>query len=396
VAHPFRPICCVSIFVCLAGCASSAAPPSPIDRALSAAARYLYDRQNADGAWQSEVYGVFKEGDALTPLVLQALVRLPPSAARDAACRRGANYLAAMVRPDGDIDPGRYGLTYPVHTAAAAVIILSRPDEANHRARDAWLSYLRQQQLAESLGWKPVDIDYGGWSYAKSPPQKPAPGVPISPMIAANLSSTVCALNALRAAGCANDDPAIQKAMQFVERCQNFTPESTNADDRYDDGGFFFVQGDAGRNKAGVAGIDGRGRERYFSYGSTTSDGLRALVDCGLSRENPRVTAARRWLEEHFRADTHPGTYAKEREGNRDALYFYYCASAVQAFERCGAVRARWGVAFANELLRRQRSDGSWQNSAVDVREDDPLVATSLAIIALAGCRESQTPPPIP
>jgi hypothetical protein len=38
-------------------------------------------------------------------------------------------------------------------------------------------------------------------------------------------------------------------------------------------------------------------------------------------------------------------------------------------------------------LLKRQRDDGSWSNPAVLVREDDPLVATSLAMRALADCR---------
>jgi len=44
-------------------------------------------------------------------------------------------------------------------------------------------------------------------------------------------------------------------------------------------------------------------------------------------------------------------------------------------------------VALADELLRRQEADGSWVNAAGEVREDDPLVATPLAVGALAGCR---------
>jgi hypothetical protein len=50
-----------------------------------------------------------------------------------------------------------------------------------------------------------------------------------------------------------------------------------------------------------------------------------------------------------------------------------------------GAVRC--AEALADELLKRQRDDGSWVNPADAQREDDPLVATSLAAAAVAECR---------
>jgi hypothetical protein len=377
-----------AICVSLPGCdPSDAARPAQVDDALARATRFLFERQSPDGAWRSEVYGAFKEGDALTPLVLQALLRLPPSEQRNLACRRGADYLARMVGADGSIDPGRYGLTYPVHTAAAAVIGFGQPETANLRARDAWLTYLRQRQLTEALGWQPADPSYGGWGYAKDLPRKPAPGVPISPMLEANLSATISALDAFRAAGCSPEDAAIQKALRFVERCQNFSTDPAALAPRFDDGGFFFVHDDAGRNKAGVAGKDGHGHERYFSYGSTTADGLRALFACGLPATHPRVKAAGTWLERHFRPDQHPGTYTSDREVNRPALFYYYCASVAQALHGAHADSALWSDRLAAALVDRQQADGSWRNPAVDVREDDPLVATPLAIVALSYCK---------
>ena len=44
----------------------------------------------------------------------------------------------------------------------------------------------------------------------------------------------------------------------------------------------------------------------------------------------------------------------------------------------------RWADELTAELLRRQNPDGSWINDAVEVREDDPIVATALAVGALA------------
>jgi squalene-hopene/tetraprenyl-beta-curcumene cyclase len=257
------------------------------------------------------------------------------------------------------------------------------------------LKYLRRQQLTENWGWRPADQEYGGWSYAKNEPRKPAPGAPISPLTEPNLSATIFALEALRQAGCKPDDAALTKARMFVERCQNFAEKPEQREPAFDDGGFFFIHDDAVRNKAGVAGKDRAGRERYFSYGSTTADGLRALLACGLPSKYQRVMAARHWLEEHFSASEHPGAYVQDRESARPALYYYYCCSVAQAFQAAGVNeigagtdKGSWRKLLANALLERQRPDGSWSNPAVAVREDDPLVATPLAIIALATCRE--------
>jgi squalene-hopene/tetraprenyl-beta-curcumene cyclase len=308
------------------------------------------------------------------------------------ACEKAAAYLARFLKDDGSIDEGPHGLSYPVYTAATAVMALSKPGmESHRRARDAWLAYLRGRQLVEELGWHTSDREYGGWGFSSALPRKPGPGEPTPPLTESNLSATVFALEALRAAG-VRDDPALKKALVFVERCQNWRGE--HGDPALDDGGFFFIYGDAVRNKAGIAGKDTDGRVRFASYGSMTADGLRTLIACGLSQSDPRVTSARQWLVAHFRPDSHPGSYAPDREPNREAVYFYYCASAALALRNAGAKEVSgdirplaWAELLTDALLGRQRSDGSWSNSAVAVREDDPIVATCLAITALAACR---------
>jgi hypothetical protein len=162
----------------------------------------------------------------------------------------------------------------------------------------------------------------------------------------------------------------------------------------FDNGGFFFIYDDAVRNKAGAAGKDRTGRERFHSYGSTTADGLRGLLACGLPKAYPRVLAARQWLETHFDPARHPGNYNQDREVNRSAVYYYYAWSFAQAFNSMGVMQidtktgtVRWAQALAEELISRQEKGGSWSNPAVAVREDDPVVATSLAAGALAVCR---------
>ena len=216
-------------------------------------------------------------------------------------------------------------------------------------------------------------------------------------MLESNLSATAFALEALRAAGVASDDPAYRSALTFVKRCQNFADDG-QPNTPFDDGGFFFIYDDAARNKAGIAGKDRSGRERFASYGSMTADGLRALTLCGRPADDPRVVAARSWLEMNFRADSHPGKYAEDRRHNRDAVYFYYCCSVARALLaarldelQTSGGKVRWAETLADALIRRQREDGRWSNPLVPQREDDPLVGTCLAASALAACRETLT-----
>jgi squalene-hopene/tetraprenyl-beta-curcumene cyclase len=350
-----------------------------IDRALARAVVYLEALRSPDGAWRSDVYGVFRTGDALTPLVLNAL---HAAHGRDDNLGGGAAYLATLAGPDGTIEAGPVGLSYPAYTAALSVLVLARPCHAEHRsARDTWLSFLQCRQLSETLGWAPTDREYGGWGYCQGLPRKPPPGELAAPLTESNLSATAFALSALRAAGCADDDPALRRALVFVERCQNY-----GGDPAFEDGGFFFMYDDSVRNKAGGAGRDRDGRQRYASYGSMTADGLRSLLACGLPRNHPRVQAALSWLAVRFSASTHPGRFAPGRAALCASIGFYYCWSVAQALAAAGTVLP-WAEELAADLLPLQLPDGSWRNPDVEVREDDPLVATSLAACALAVCR---------
>ncbi len=355
-----------------------------IDAAIGEAVSFLTARQGVDGAWRSEVYGPLKDGPSLTAFIAGSLAKTADKVSVQPALGNAVDYLAS-------IDPYAAGISYPVYAAAGALEALCRqPSGRCAAARDAWLEFLRQQQLVETLGWREADDSFGGWSFAHEPPV-PVDGKPHSPLAVPNLSATTFALDALRAAGCSENDGAVQKALVFVQRCQNWTDEESVRDARLDDGGFFFLHGDPIRNKPGEAGIDAAGRTRYFSYGSTTADGLRGLLACGLPVDHPRVCAARGWLTANFSADKHPGDYPPDREHLRPALYFYFAASVAEALvvsqPKQGCCNFGWAAALSKALLRRQDLDGPWANTAVDVREDDPLIATPLAVTALTACK---------
>jgi len=352
--------------------------------ALTPGVAFLVKQQSEDGAWRSDIYATFKDGPALTPLVVCAIQEagepgaLAPGVQR--ATRKGCEYLAKMVKPDGTIENGESGLDYPAYTAALAVTALSREVSRDPavsadlaKARDAWLKYLLDRQLTEKLGWKPEDKQYGGWGYCRLLPKKPEPGAFAPPLVESNLSATVFALEALKAAG-VTDRAVYDKALVFVRRCQN------------PDGGFHFIYDDPVRNKAGKASDDPL---TFNSYGSTTADGLRCLILAG-EPDKAKIRAATDWLRTHFKAQSHPGTYVPAHEPNRNAVFFYYAASAAKALRAAKVTDAGgkpWAGALKSELAKRQKADGSWANPVELVRENDPTVATAFAVIAVANCK---------
>jgi squalene-hopene/tetraprenyl-beta-curcumene cyclase len=381
-------------------CAARAESPSGgeaarrVDVALQKAARYLVAKQAPDGAWRSETYGAMRDGPSLTPLVMSALLFLPQAGTDgQTALRKGADYLAGFAGGDGRLNVQDRELIFPVYTAASAsrVLVLVERSPRNVRAQGAWLDYLRGRQLNESLGWQPADPEYGGWGYALDVPRKPVPGAPKELLHESNLAATVFALAALRSAKTPAGDPAFAQALAFVKRCQNFSDDPAAADAKFDDGGFFFIPGDAAQNKAGAAGADRFGHSRFKSYGTMTADGLRALLRCGLAADHPRVVAARNWLTQNFSAAHNPGAFTADRAILQDATWYYWTWAASHAFLAVHLQRFRtsdrqmsWSEALAGELLGRQRGDGSWVNRFTDAKEDDPLIATSWAAAALA------------
>ncbi len=368
------------------GSTHNATEPKPKADPLRAGIDFLLKQQSPDGAWRSDLYATFKDGPALTPLVVVALQEAAaengPGNDADATVdsrKRGSDYLASLVNADGSIKGGNGDIDYPVYTAALCVTALSHPENAKLiKARDAWLRYLLDRQLTEDLGWKPVDKQYGGWGYCRLVPRKPEPNAIAPPLIESNLSATIFALEALRIAG-VNDPKRYEASLTFVRRCQNA------------DGGFHFIYDDPVRNKAGA--FEGAPNQplRFRSYGSTTADGLRGLLLCR-SDESAAIERAKEWLQTHFRADSHPGDYVAAHERNREAVYYYYIASVSKAFRQADVTEAAggdWATAITAELVKRQTANGSWKNPADLVRENEPIVATANALIALASCRRN-------
>lgn len=293
------------------------------------ATSWLLERQSPDGAWRSDTYGSFRDGRALTPVVLRAL---PAGDAADKACRW-------LLENRGTLFDD-----YPIHLASALLEAATRFPELPPLAKIA-----RDRLLSLQCPGS------GGWSYSPRPPADES-----APMQQANLSATAMAIDGLRAGGLAADDPRLCKAMAFLRTCQNHA----GGDPAFDDGGFFQLAADPARNKAGRAGTDRLGVIRYRSYASATADGLRALLLCGEKSDSPAVRAAADWLRRF--ADRTP------------ANLNYYTARSIA---RTASLLPEL-LPFIPDLAASQQPDGSWRNPAGEMREDCPVVATALALEA--------------
>jgi hypothetical protein len=337
-----------------AGC-SWRRDPSPLARA----AQFLWAQQAADGGFHSVTYGLLRSGQSLTPFVLGALLRVPdtilpaPGGAVDRALafiRTHTNADGAIGRTGGDSDD------YPNYATALAVhaMVTAR--------RGVWtrditpmVAQLRAQQFSEANGWTPQHTAYGGWGMGGPIRRPPEPGH-------VDLSMTRFVLEALRASGVPGSDPAMVRALVFLERSQN------------SDGGFIFSPVTPGLNKAGES--DGR----FLSYGTTTADGVLALRAAGLPDSDDRIARALGWLRTHHQADRVPGFDERDspQESWSTGLRFYYAAAISQALPDMSVV------------LPEQGDDGSFRNGNGRVKEDDPLIATAFAIHVLTRLRSDQ------
>ena len=120
------------------------------------------------------------------------------------------------------------------------------------------------------------------------------------------------------------DDPAIQKALVFVSRCQNLESEhnTTKFAAKVNDGGFYYTPVLSKQEEERQT-PDGGLR----SYGSMTYSGLKSMIYAGLTKDDPRVKAAVQWIRKNYDVKSNPGM-------GEAGLYYYYhtFAKALDAF----------------------------------------------------------------
>jgi hypothetical protein len=366
--------------------ASVAAAPPTAALLSRRAVRYLLAQQGADGSWRSPQYGVLRSGQAYTPFVLHALAGLPrgfgdvPQEALDRAVafiRSQVAECGALGYRDEDV------LEYPVYATSYAIraLKLVAPRDPLVPKMAAWLAAM---QLAEAKGFEPKSPAYGGWSFGAKTLRPGDPGH-------MDLAHTRRALEALADAG-ALDGDARARALRFLGLVQKRggeigrfpgVPGFEEGGGKVPfDGGFFFSPVVLVANKALWNKPAGEVAAHFRSYTTATSDGALALVAAGVPKSDERLVAARRWLSEHAAVDTR-GIPADHPEPWVDALRFYHLATFAESASAL-EIEGDWREQFAKRLAELQQPDGSFANDASALmKEDDPVLATTLALVAL-------------
>ncbi|MEE2906772.1 MAG: hypothetical protein VX527_02970 [Planctomycetota bacterium] len=293
-------------------------------------------------------------------------------------------------RQDFGIDHGPLS-TYVLATITSGLASLEDP--AFDELVAEGVSALRRHQWDEGEGLLMTQDWYGGAGYGTR-------GRP-------DLSNTQMMLDALYDAGIGPDDPAFQRAVTFLSRCQNLN--TTNpATWAGTDGGFVYTAANGGESLASEA--EGHGRHgdldlakgeprRLRSYGSMTYAGFKSLLYAGLGPKDPRVRAALDWMSAHWNLNDNPGL------GQQGYYYYLYTmaralrASGLDSIRTADGVRHDWRSEMASVILSRQQEDGSWINTTdrwLEGRQDLTTIYATLALEEILKPRPTKPEDPSP
>jgi len=318
---------------------------------LGFAAQYLWSKQGDDGGFHSTTYGLLRSGQSLTPFALVALLGVsevevsPPRGAID----RAVSFIKSNVNDQGVLGVmDETADDYPNYATALGISALIKTNSVGYeKVIEPMVAQLRSQQFCEANGWNPEHAAYGGWGMGGPIHRPPETGH-------VDISMTRHVLEALKLSGIPASDPVMTRALIYLKRSQN------------SDGGFYFSTVNPEINKAGET--DGQ----FKSYGTTTADGVLALRAAGVSEDDSRLSKAITWLKDHHQADRAPDLDDSNGQPWAEGLRFYYAHAIARALPDLPV------------KLPKQSADRSFRNSVNLVKEDDPLIATTLALYVLS------------
>jgi squalene-hopene/tetraprenyl-beta-curcumene cyclase len=336
-----------------------------VTEAVNKAADFLKQQQANDGSFSSA------SGPGITAIVGSALMRSGRTP-QDPVVANALHYLENNIHEDGGIyQKGSNHKNYETCLALVCFHDANKDHRYNKIIADAE-KFVKKEQWDDDEGKTAADLSYGGAGYGSS--SRP------------DLSNTSFLVDALHSIGRGPDDPAIQKALIFVSRCQNLESKENTSPfaAKVNDGGFYYTVAAGGGNPE-PAGKTADGGLR--SYGSMTYSGLKSMIYAGVNKDDPRVKAAVEWTKKHYTLDENPGM-----GGN--GLYYYYhtFAKALDALGQPTVVDANgkshdWQADLSQQLVASQNPDGSWINKAPRWMEGDPNLVTAYGLLCLSYCK---------
>ena len=288
---------------------------------------FLASRQEKDGSFGRGGFNADTGITSLAAIAMMSAGNLPGRGAYGANVQRAVDYIVSEAQESGLLAGD--GGTAVMYSHGFATLFLAEVygmtgDEQVKEKLQRAVRLIGRSQNAE-----------GGWRY------QPAP-------VDADISVTICQIMGLRAArdaGIKVEKAVIDRAVEYVRGCQN------------GDGGFSYMS-----NRGGGGGGSAFPR---------SAAGVASLFYAGIY-DGPEVERGMAYL-----ASFRPGG-DRARGGENDAHYFYGHYYAVQTMFLAGGTHwAEWYPAVRDELVRRQKPDGSWDGQVSNE------YATAMALIIL-------------
>lgn len=362
----------VAILLFISSAAFAQSPDAKVQAMIDKGLNFLKTQQKSDGGWQNP-----KEPPGITALVLNAFAGSGKYTLKDDVVKKGYDRLLSYQKPDGSIYED---MLANYNTAIATSALAAANDPSLKPQLDKALDWMRKTQWVEgAVGPKGEKVEdksnswYGGFGYNRH--SRP------------DLSNSHFAIQALRDAGLKPGDPAYEKAIVFLSRCQNFS-ETNDQPWSGNDGGFVYSPADGGDSEAeSYTGPDGR--KMWRSYGTMTYAGLKSMIYAGVSKDDPRVKAAVGWIQKHWTFEENPGMRDNDPKQAQHGLYYYFqvAAKALDAYDQPTITDDKganhdWRVELIDKIGSLQREDGSWTGEQRWM-ENNPVLVTSYCVLAL-------------
>lgn len=351
----------LAALIFLTGSRAESPDRKEVQKLVTKAREFLKTAQAANGGFSEQF-----AGPGITSLVVVGLIRNGVGT-DDPVVAKALKAIEKHVQKDGGI----YDRRLANYTTSVAIMALK---EANKDGKyDAILKkatgFLKGIQYDEDEV-KKGDPRFGGTGYdSRSRP---------------DLSNTQFFLDALLDAGISKDDPAVKRALIFINRCQNLTSERNDQPfakkvTKADKGGFVYTPTDPddSRHRTAAGGLR--------SLGAMTYAGLKSFLYAGVSKDDPRVKGAIDWIRRHYTLKENPGL-------GKAGLYYYYHTFAKamtilgeDPFADSAGKKHPWKVELFDTLKAQQKDNGSWINPGDRTfGEGDPNLATAFALICLS------------
>jgi squalene-hopene/tetraprenyl-beta-curcumene cyclase len=273
--------------------------------------------------------------------------------------------------------------------------------------------YLKQSQVGNAEGPLPdyevMQPGYGGWAYSREELDRGQRGS----RPPANMSTTAFAIDALKACGLDEDDPAWGQALTFLRRNQNAgevqdegfaamaevtidgvkekRPLKPAAPGSPDHGGAMYSEE---TSMADGMTVNEDGSVTLHSYGSMTYNLLRSYLFAGLKKDSMPVRLAFGWIQRNYTFEKVPGFRNPEQFDM--GLYYYFLSMAktlnawgedtIEEPER--GMKHNWREDLTKALAARQTEDGSWVNKHNRWNESSKVLCTAYVLCALQQTRD--------